>query len=30
MTITIEYEAEKQLDLPYEDILRDVVNEALD
>ena len=30
MTITIEYEAEKQLDLPYEDIIRDVVNESLD
>ena len=29
MTITIEYEAEKQLDLPYEDIIRDVVNESL-
>ena len=30
MTITIEYEAEKQLDLPYVDIIRDVVNESLD
>lgn len=30
MTITIEYEAEKQQDLPYEDIIRDVVNESLD
>ena len=30
MTITIEYEAEKKLDLPYEDIIRDVVNESLD
>ena len=30
MTITIEYEAEKQLDLPYEDIIRNVVNESLD
>ena len=30
MTITIEYEAEKQLDLPYEEIIRDVVNESLD
>ena len=30
MTITIEYEAEKQLDLPYEEIIREVVNESLD
>ncbi len=30
MTITIEYEAEKQLDLPYEEIIPDVVNESLD
>ncbi|WP_302327230.1 rRNA maturation RNase YbeY [Enterocloster lavalensis] len=30
MTITIEYEAEKQLDLPYEEIIQDVVNESLD
>lgn len=30
MTITIEYEAEKQLDLPYKEIIRDVVNESLD
>lgn len=30
MTITIEYEAEKKLELPYEDIIRDVVNESLD
>ena len=30
MTITIEYEAEKKLKLPYEEIIRDVVNESLD
>lgn len=30
MTINIEYEAEKKLDLPYETIIREVVEEALD
>ncbi|MDO5416748.1 MAG: rRNA maturation RNase YbeY [Lachnospiraceae bacterium] len=30
MTINIEYEAEKKLDLPYEEIIRNVVLEALD
>lgn len=30
MTITIEYEAEEKLDLPYEKIINDVVEEALD
>lgn len=30
MTINIEYEAEKKLDLPYEDIIRSVVVESLD
>ena len=30
MTINIEYEAEKKLDLPYEDIIRSVVAESLD
>lgn len=30
MTIHIEYEAEKKLDLPYETIIREVVEEALD
>ncbi len=30
MTITIEYEAEKQLDLPYEEIIREVVTASLD
>lgn len=30
MTINIEYEAEKKLDLPYEAIIREIVEEALD
>ena len=30
MTINIEYDAEKKLDLPYETIIRDIVEEALD
>ena len=30
MTINIEYEAEKKLDLPYEEIIREVVIAALD
>ncbi len=30
MTISIEYEAEKKLELPYERIIRDVVEEAMD
>ena len=30
MTISIEYEAEKKLDLPYGDIIRDIVLAALD
>ena len=30
MTINIEYEAEKKLDLPYEEIIREVVTAALD
>lgn len=30
MTINIEYEAEKQLDLPYEKIITEIVEEALD
>lgn len=30
MTFEIEYEAEKKLDLPYEDIIKDVVVAALD
>ena len=30
MTINIEYEAEKKLDLPYEEIIREVVAAALD
>lgn len=30
MTVTIEYEAEELLDLPYEEIIRSVVEEALD
>lgn len=30
MTINIEYEAEKKLDIPYEDIIRQVVEESLD
>ena len=30
MTISIEYEAEKKLDLPYEIIIRDVVEASLD
>ena len=30
MTIDIEYEAEKKLDLPYEKIIRDVIEEAMD
>lgn len=30
MTVTIEYEAEKKLDLPYEEIIENVVNESLD
>ena len=30
MTISIEYEAEKKLDLPYETIIRDVVEASLD
>lgn len=30
MTIIIEYEAEKKLELPYEDIIRDIVEASLD
>lgn len=30
MTVTIEYEAEEKLSLPYEEIIRDVVEESLD
>ena len=30
MTSEIEYEAEKKLDLPYEKIIRDVIEEAMD
>ena len=30
MTISIEYETDKTLDLPYEQIIEDVVNESLD
>jgi probable rRNA maturation factor len=30
MTINIEYEAEKKLDLPYEDIINQVVEESMD
>ena len=30
MTISIEYEAEKKLDLPYEEIIHDMVLAALD
>lgn len=30
MTINIDYEAEKKLELPYEEIIRDIVLEALD
>ncbi|MEG7529907.1 MAG: rRNA maturation RNase YbeY [Hungatella sp.] len=30
MTITIDYEAEKQLDLPYKEIIEEVILEALD
>ena len=30
MTINIEYEAEKKLNLPYESIIEDVVNASLD
>ena len=30
MTITIEYETEIKLDLPYEDIIKSVINEAID
>ncbi|MFT4107256.1 MAG: rRNA maturation RNase YbeY [Lacrimispora sp.] len=30
MTINIEYEAEKKLDIPYEDIITKVVEEAMD
>ncbi len=30
MTINIEYETEKKLDIPYEEIIHKVVNEALD
>lgn len=30
MTITVEYEAEKQLDLPYEEIIREVAAASLD
>lgn len=30
MTINIEYEAEKKLDIPYEDIITSVVEESLD
>ena len=30
MTIEIEYEAEKKLELPYETIIRDVIEEAMD
>ena len=30
MTIEIEYEAEKKLELPYETIIRDVIEETMD
>ena len=30
MTISIEYEAEKKLDLPYEEIINDIVLASLD
>lgn len=30
MTINIEYEAEKKLEVPYEDIIRDIVEASLD
>lgn len=30
MTITIEYEAEERLDLPYEEIIKDVIGESMD
>lgn len=30
MTITIEYEAEKRLDIPYEEIIREIVEESLE
>ena len=30
MTVTIEYEAEERLEVPYEEIIRNVVEEALD
>ena len=30
MTINIDYEAEKKLDLPYEKIITEIVEEALD
>lgn len=30
MTVNIEYEAEKELKIPYEEIIRKVMNEALD
>lgn len=30
MTVNIEYEAEKELKIPYEEIIRKVINEALD
>ncbi len=30
MTISIEYEAEKKLDLPYEEIIREIVEASLD
>ena len=30
MTVTIEYETEERLEVPYEEIIRNVVEEALD
>ena len=30
MTVNIEYETEKVLNIPYEEIIRKVINEALD
>lgn len=30
MTVSIEYEAEKKLDLPYEKIIKDIVEASLD
>ena len=30
MTVTVEYEAEEKLDLPYEEIIKNVIEESLD